>query len=285
MSAVAEMLPEAEIRRLAQLYRLNLEVASTAGTFGVREGRETGASVEIQDFREYVPGDDPRRIDWLSSARTDRLIVRLYREEVSPFFDLVVDTSASMAIGDGRKGPLAHELCRWLHRSALVEGVAVRLFAAGEELRRLEEPGQLEFREAESVLFTAPRRAVSGLRRASVRLVLSDFMSPVGPSTVIKALSAGCARLIVVHLLGPWEAEPEAAGPSVLDAVEEGRRADITLDRRAVEDYGRRLRALKNELRDQTFQCGGLHVEVVADRDLEGALRSEFLPLGLVEVL
>lgn len=285
MQATGEMLSEAEVRRLADLYRINLEAYSSAGTFGVREGRETGASVEIQDFREYVAGDDLRRIDWFSSARTDRLIVRLYREEVSPFFDVVVDTSASMAIRDGRKGPLAHELCRWLHRSALVGGVAVRFFAAGQSLRRLEGPEQLDFREPESVVFTAPRRAVAGLRRASVRLLLSDFMSPVAPSSVIKALSAGCTRLVVVHLLGPWEADPGPVGPAVLDAVEEGRRADITLDRRAVEDYRRRLRALRNELRDQIFQSGGLHVEVVADRDLESVLRSEFLPLGLVEVL
>lgn len=285
MPPVEDMLPQAQISRLAELYRLNLEVLSSAGTFGVREGRETGASVEIQDFREYVPGDDLRRIDWFSSARTDRLIVRLYREEVSPFFDLVVDTSASMSIRDGRKAALAHELCRWMWRSAGVGGLAVRLFAAGSELRRLDQPEELEFTQAESVLFAAPARAVAGFRRASVRVVLSDFMSAVAPASVVKALSAGAARLVTVHLLGPWEANPQPTGPCMLDAVEERRRADITLDRRTVEDYRRRLGALRTELREQTFRYGGVHVEVVADRDLEGALRSAFLPVGLVEVL
>jgi hypothetical protein len=198
---------------------------------------------------------------------------------------VVVDTSASMGIRDGRKGPLAHELCRWLHRSALSAGVAVRLFAAGRSLRRLEGPEQLAFDEPDSVLFAAPRRAVEGLRRASVRLVLSDFMSAVSPATVVKAASAGCVRLVTLQLLGPWERDPRAIGPAVLDAVEEARRADITLDSRAVEDYRRRLRALRTELRDTAFRCGGLHLEVVADRDLEAVLREDLLPLGLVEVL
>jgi len=284
MPETPALLPEAEIRRLAELYRLSLDVTHSAGTFGSREGRETGASVEIQDFRDYVPGDDVRRIDWFSSARTDRLILRLYREEVSPFFDLVVDTSASMAIRDGRKGPLAHELCRWMHRSAAGEGVSVRTFAAGESMRRLTDPTELVFSEAGSVLLQEPRRATEGLRRSSVRLVLSDFMSPTSPSAVIKALSAGCARLIVLHLLGPWENDPGPVGPAVLESVEGRRRADLTLDRRAVEDYARRLGALKDELRDQTRRCRGLHLEVVADQGLEEVLRSRFLPLGLVEV-
>ncbi len=284
MAALPDTLPEAEIRRLADLYRFSLDTTSSAGTFGVQQGRETGPSVEIQDFREYVPGDDPRRVDWFSSARTGRLIVRLYREEVSPFFDVVVDASASMAISDGRKGPLAYDLCRWIFRSAMAGGVAVRLFSAGEQLVRLEAPDQIEFGAPDSVLFTAPRRAVGGLRRASARLVISDFMSPVGPSTVVRALAAGCSRLIVVHVLGPWEASPAPAGPSVLDAVEEGRRADLTLDRRAVDDYTRRLRALQAELRDETFRCGGIHLGVVADGSLEDLLRSAFVPAGLVEI-
>ncbi len=232
-----------------------------------------------------MPGDDPRRIDWFSSARTDRLIVRLYREEVSPFFDVIVDASASMAIADGRKGPLAHELCRYLHRAGLVEGMAVRLFAAGDELERLDGPEQLAFRRPDSVLFTAPRRAVGALRRASARLVLSDFMSPASPSAVVSALAADCARLVVVHLLGPWEAEPDPVGPVVLDAVERGRRADLTLERRVVEDYRRRLRALEGELREAVFRCGGVCLRVVADRPLERVLREEFLAAGLVEVL
>lgn len=281
----AQITAEAEIRRLADRYRIHLDVDTSAGTFGARQGRETGASVEIQDFRDYTPGDDPRRIDWFSFARTGRLIVRLYREEVSPYFDVIVDVSASMAIRDGRKGPLVLDLCRWLFRSAQVSGVALRLFAAGESLSRVEAPEELNFSACDSVLFSAPYKAVGGLRRSSVRLVLSDFMSPAGAAQTLRALAAGCTRLIVVHLLGPWEAAPKPSGPCVLKAVETGRRGDILLDRRTVEEYCKRLQALKEEIRKQTFQCGGILVEVTADQDLESVLRTQFLPVSLVKVL
>ena len=41
---------------------------------------------------------------------------------------------------------------------------------------------------------------------------------------------------------------------------------------------------MKDEVRERVFKCGGLYMEVVADRDLETVLRGQWLPLGLVEV-
>ncbi len=284
MATTTEPLGDAQLQELAHRYRLNLDVASTAGTTGVMAGRETGASVEIQDFRDYVPGDDLRRIDWMAYGRTDRLVVRLFREEVSPFFDVLVDTSASMGIPDGRKAALVAELSRWLYHAARAEGLAVRLYGAGRDLRRVETPEELIFDQPESVLFGAPARAAAALRRSSVRLLLSDFLDPAEPLAVLRSFAVGCSELIVVQLLGPWERDPAAEGPAMLDAVELGRRADIHLDLRAVESYRRRLNGLRAALREAVFKCGGHLLEVVADRELETVLREEFLPAGLVEV-
>jgi len=273
----------AQILELAHIYRINLDATSSAGTIGLKEGRETGSSVEIQDFRDYVPGDDPRRIDWLAYGRTDRLVVRLFREEVSPFFDVIVDTSASMGIADGRKRALCTELAHWMYHSAKVQAVPVRIFAAGVELSRLDGPEQVAFGESESVLFVSPARAAAALRRASVRRLLTDFMAPVGPAAVLRALSAGCGTLGVVHVLGPWESDPKLEGPAVLDGVETSRRIDLNLDGRTVESYRSRLRALLAVIRDEMFKCGGLYIGLVADRTLEDVLKNDFLPAGLVE--
>jgi uncharacterized protein (DUF58 family) len=277
------LLPEPEIRLLAELYRLDLTGSRAAGTVGALQGRETGASVEIQDFRDYVPGDDPRRIDWMSYARTGEMIVRLYREEVSPFFDIVVDTSASMALDDGRKGDLTHELVRWLYHSARGGGVTARVLAAGESLVRLQGPDELDLAEPRSVLFTTPRAAVAGLRRCSVRLLISDFMDETAPTHVVRALAAGCARLIVFHVLGPWEADPTPAGPVVLESVETHNRTDLSLTHSTVIDYLERLLAMRDELRQAMLQCGGTLAEIRADQNLETTLREDLMPLGLID--
>jgi uncharacterized protein (DUF58 family) len=248
----------------------------------LREGRESGASVEIQDFRDYVPGDDPRHIDWMAYGRTDRLMIRLYREEVSPFVDLLVDGSASMTLEDGRKAAVCRELCAYLYYSSRGQGSAVRLFGAGEQLRRAEYPEELDWEAERSVLFSSPREAAAGLRRSAVRIVLSDFMDPADPAGVLRTLSEGCAYLLVLHLLGPWEAAPDASGPSVLERRETGRRIDVQLDARRVAAYRRRLEALVTAVRQETVRCHGLYLQLIADRPLEAILREEFLPLDLV---
>jgi len=281
---VAKALNEADLRELALRYRISPEVRSAAGIVGLKQGRESGASVEIQDYRDYVPGDDPRRIDWLAYGRTDRLVVRLFREEVSPFFDVLVDTSASMAVADGRKAALSAELCGWLYHSALASGLAVRLFAAGEQLSRVAGPAEIAFDQADSVLFTDPQRATADLRRSSVRLLLTDFMHEAAPADVLRPLSAGCRALVLVQLLGPWEADPSPEGPAVLRWTERGVECDLHLDARAVRNYRRRLEAQKAAIRDEVFRCGGQLVTVVADRQLEEVLRDDFLPAGLLEV-
>ncbi|MEF8787659.1 MAG: DUF58 domain-containing protein [Planctomycetota bacterium] len=253
----ADVAGPGRIRELAESYRLCLDVRSPSGTYGRQAGRETGASVEVQDFRDYVPGDDPRRIDWMAYGRTDRLVVRLYREEVSPFFDVVVDTSASLSIADGRKHALAHELCRWLFHSGRSADIAVRLFAAGEDVRRLEGPEELRFEAESSALLERPRRVVEGLRTSSVRLLLSDFMSPIDPAAVIRPYAEGSSLLLAVRLLGPWEADPDPSGPVELVDREAGRSRQMNVEASAVEDYRRRLRRLTDALEDEISKSGG----------------------------
>ena len=47
---------------------------------GERRSRRKGQSVEFADFRNYVPGDDLRFIDWNLYARLDRLFLKLFLE-------------------------------------------------------------------------------------------------------------------------------------------------------------------------------------------------------------
>lgn len=67
------------------------------GTFaGPHKSHFRGTAVEFADYREYVPGDDIRLVDWKVFARTDRHYVRLYDAERNLLTYLVVDKSGSM---------------------------------------------------------------------------------------------------------------------------------------------------------------------------------------------
>src|SRR5580692_9332876 len=66
-------------------------------------GSRAGSSLEFRDYRNYEPGDDLRHIDWNAYARTDQLNVKLFREEVTPHLDLLIDGSKSMALEGSAK--------------------------------------------------------------------------------------------------------------------------------------------------------------------------------------
>src|SRR5690606_31412307 len=82
----------------AEVFRLRVPRRTLQGRIGDRAGRGIGSSIEFEDWRDYQPGDDLRHVDWRGYARTDVLKVRLYREEVAPVLDVVLDVSRSMAV-------------------------------------------------------------------------------------------------------------------------------------------------------------------------------------------
>jgi uncharacterized protein (DUF58 family) len=57
-----------------------------------------------------MPGDDIRHVDWSAYARSDHLMVRLYREEISPRTDILLDASRSMRTGGAAKSRVARQL-------------------------------------------------------------------------------------------------------------------------------------------------------------------------------
>ncbi len=56
-----------------------------------------GFSVEFSEHRRYTQGDDPKDIDWLVYAKTDRYYVKKYQAETNITGFLLMDLSASMA--------------------------------------------------------------------------------------------------------------------------------------------------------------------------------------------
>ena len=265
-----------------QRFRWERNLRRARGTLGAHTGDGVGASVEFHDFRRYLPGDDPRHVDWAVYGRTGDLFVRLYREEITPGVDILLDGSRSMAIDDGRKADLARELCAFALESTRLEGGRAALHVLGDQRQRLDDPKSVRFDAAGTPLFEQPTSATGGLRSGTMRIVLSDFLTPVSPAAAIREFSAGAAQLIVIMILGPWEASPDEGGHFTLTDIEtrEALPAGVVDDARR--RYLRRLEALRSDLVGSCRTFGATFVEVVADTALGGALERDFLPLGVV---
>lgn len=244
--------------REAGRWRLRVPRRRLGGLAGDRLGRGLGSSVEFEDHRAYQPGDDPRHVDWRAFARTDRLDVRRYREEVSPDLDVVVDTSASMGV-TAEKAATVRALCQAVERWAAHARGRARVLAAG--------GGGLVPSGTEPALTRSsePLPPVGvRLRPRGLRLVVSDFLRPADHLAELSRIAEGAAHLFVVHLLAPVELDPELLGAVTLVDVEDGTRVDLQMDRAAIDAYRQRLARLRAEVVSACARLGATYALVTA---------------------
>jgi uncharacterized protein (DUF58 family) len=100
MSVVSRLLDPTLVEHLNHM-QLSARSVVEGSTIGQHKSPVKGASVEFRQHRFYVPGDEPRRLDWRVLARTDRPYVKEYDEETNLRCVLMLDVSASMGYGDG----------------------------------------------------------------------------------------------------------------------------------------------------------------------------------------
>ena len=98
---ISRLLTNVEIARLGNL-ALGSRFTVEGTLAGAHRSPLKGFSVEFADYRQYVPGDDLRHLDWRVYARNERLYIRQYEEECNLRVYLLVDASASMAYGHDR---------------------------------------------------------------------------------------------------------------------------------------------------------------------------------------
>ncbi len=71
------------------------------GAVGDFTTAQKGSGFEFNQLRDYQEGDDIRFIDWKSSAKMNKLIVRQYLEERNRIIWLALDVSESLRYGSG----------------------------------------------------------------------------------------------------------------------------------------------------------------------------------------
>jgi len=276
----------AAVERCARAYRLKLPRAPLAGPAGRSAGADLGSSLDFQDFRAYFPGDDVRHVDWSIYGRTDELVVRLYREEVSPDIEVVLDCSRSMA-SSALKSAAALASARLFLSLARRERGSASLVLAGEAPRRLRGDDAERALAAGVFAGRAPLDEVlaSGqvpLRRRSVRAVVSDFLFPHAAPALVARLARQAAALFVVQILDPAELDPDFVGGRLLVDVETGEEASVLVSADAISRYRARLDALTADLARQCRLWAAPFARAAAG-PLPSIAREALLPAGIVE--
>src|SRR5438445_4348754 len=107
---------------MEDLRRATLQPRRTRPWFGQVASRRIGPGTEFWGVREYVAGDEVRRINWKASARLERLFTDEYEGGRSGDVVIVVDARRESSVGTEADNPVEHAV-----RAAL--GIADRVLA------------------------------------------------------------------------------------------------------------------------------------------------------------
>src|SRR5258706_2185445 len=213
------------LRRLEQFQLLAARRAKSSAK-GERRSRARGQSVEFADYRNYVPGDDFRYLDWNLYGRLEKLFLKLYEEERELPVRIFLDASESMAFGEPRKFDFARQVAAAVGYVALcgfdrvsvvplpdnaaetalrgaLRAVRGRKSALNffQNLSQLTAKGTANFNES-------LRRGALESRQAGVALGLSDFLDPAGYESGLTARVGRAFRVYAWQILPPAELTP-----------------------------------------------------------------------------
>ena len=88
---------------LAKLGNLQLVAKTVVEGFilGMHRSPYHGFSLDFAEYRQYVPGDDIRTVDWKVYGRTDRFYVKKYEGDTNTQLHIILDGSRSMSFAGG----------------------------------------------------------------------------------------------------------------------------------------------------------------------------------------
>jgi uncharacterized protein (DUF58 family) len=275
------------MKAVASVARLPLRAGLWSSVTGSVMGQGTGNSIDFQDQRPYLPGDDPRHINWQAYARTGHYTMKLYRQEVTPRVDVIFDFSGSMFLNDP-KSARVWELAYFCMESSLRLGASLKVHVLRDKAREMPleqalahdwpEPEKNDGRDFASVLQGVP------LRGGSLRVLLSDLLFETAPESLTSLLSGGRGRAVIFAPFCRDEAQPDWAGNVEFEDVE-----SATRDKRRVEPdvLARYLQSYATHFslwREQCARRGLFFSRVASEPEFLQSLRGEAVSTGAVEL-
>ncbi len=261
---------------------------------GERRSPRKGQSVEFADFRNYVPGDDLRFVDWNTYARLEKLFLKMFLEEEDLHFYALIDASNSMNFGDPTKLRYATQLAAALGFIGLIRSDRVKI----ETLDQSDREAAPVFRGRRSLWRMLdylegiePGRPVplaEGVKNFCVRnsgkgilVLISDLMDKAGYEAALRYLVSQDMDVYVIQVLSAEELEPEIQGDLRLIDCEDGDVADVTISAPLMKRYKQTLAALVDSVREYCTRRGMAYMlarnQVSVDELVTGYLRTRGL--------
>ena len=280
---------------IRQIKRLDLRAQFIVRGFlhGLHASPFHGFSVEFSEHRKYTPGDDPKDIDWLIYAKTDKYYVKKFEAETNITGYMMMDLSRSMGY------TYQQELTKFEYSICLAAALCylmihqqdpVGLITFDQKIRQCLKPKTRRSHlgdvlsllanlkpEGETDIAQSIVQVAAMLRHASLIMIFSDLLND--PTPVLEALYRlrhGGHDVILFHVLDEAEVRFPFRGMVELEDPETNARVqiDATNFRR---DYLAELEAFRQQYRRECFPSGVDYIALDTSMQFDKALMEYLL--------
>ena len=287
----------------SRLETLALELkADLRGFFGGKHLVKTyGQTVEFADYREYMLGDDIRRIDWNLYSRFEKFFLKLFTDERQMHTQIFLDCSASMGKVNRAKGNYAIAVAAALgylsvHNMDKVSFKLIRgeraedpfgtivgkraFFNAISSLEGLEFEGECDLR---SSIINSPGAANSD----GLTVIISDFFTDTDWKKAVDFLTFSKRQVLLVQVLTPEEIDPLYTGRvNLIDSesvdIADVKNMRIKIDRSFQNAYNLAMKEIFDDLKTFTESRDAGFITISTDQPIEKVLFKELLKVGVI---
>ena len=280
---------------LAGIANLELTARTVVDGFiaGLHRSPDFGFSQEFAEYRQYVPGDDLRYVDWNVYARSGRLYLKRYHGETNTRLTVLLDRSNSMEFASQgiRKIDYARYLAASMAYLAHHQRDAVGLITFDDDIRDFIPPSSRQGQWMK--VLHAIDRAEPGhrtdfakpflqfqevLRSRGIVLVISDFYAdPETVARTVAPLRHHGNDVILFHVLDPMEVTPVFNEPKILIDLETGQEMEVSPEY-AQGPYRRKIDSHLAAMKSKAEAAGLTYLLAETNKPLDRALR-EYLSI------
>lgn len=280
---------------------LNMK-ADLRGFFGGKHlVRTYGQTVEFADFREYMLGDDIRRIDWNLYSRFEKFFLKLFTDERQMHVRIFLDCSASMGRAVPQKGAYAIATAAAIgflavHNMDKVSYQCIRGDVAENPFGTL--VGKTAFFRAigqlENIAFDGDSEISDAVINCSdigsndgLTVIVSDFFTDHDWKKAVDYLCYKRRQVVLIQVLSPDDIDPSYNGrvnliDSEAESMADERNMRMRITRSRLLAYQEALKDMTDDIRTFCNSRGVDFISVDTSKPVEKMLFGELLKVGIM---
>lgn len=280
---------------------LNLRT-NLAGFFGGKHlVRTYGQTVEFADYREYMLGDDIRRIDWNLFSRFEKYFLKLFTDERQMHVQIFLDCSASMGKNDPQKGAYAVAMAAALGFLAVhnMDKVSFNLIKGNRAennmgtivgknsfYRVISELNNIEF-VGDADIAEAITNSTNTGTNDGLTVIISDFFTKSQWKKAVDYLTYKRRQVLLVQVLSPNEIDPVYDGrlhmiDSEAEDLADPRNLKLRINQSLQIAYHEAFADFEEDIRSFCVSRGADFVTVDCEKPLEKMIFGELLKVGIM---